>query len=60
MFDLMSPSLQAILVQKQYLPTLRKISYFADVSDDFLVDVCKVIRPMMLAPKELLSQPSTL
>ena len=56
----MSPSLQAQLVENQYLPTLRKINYFKNVSDPFLVDVCKVIKPMMLAPKELLSQPATL
>jgi hypothetical protein len=59
-FNLLSPNLQATLLARQYLSSLRQAKLFAEVSESFLVEVCKVIKPTMLAPGETLSDPQTL
>ena len=59
-FNLLSPNLQATLLARQYLSSLRQAKLFAEVSESFLVEVCKVIKPTMLAPGETLSEPQTL
>jgi hypothetical protein len=59
-FDVMSPCQQAEIVIHQFGPTLRRISYFKGVSAAFLVDVCRAIRPLVLAPGEVLDRPNTL
>lgn len=47
-------------MKNQFGPTLRKIIYFKCVSTEFLVEVCKVIKPLLLGPKEVLNRPATL
>lgn len=59
-FELLSPCQQAEIVTYQYGPILRRITYFREVSPAFLVDVCRAIQPLMMAPGEVLDRPHTL
>jgi hypothetical protein len=47
-------------VQHLFGPTLQRISYFKHTSTAFLVQVCRAIKPMLLAPREPLNRSRTL